>query len=184
MAERQVRVLNITRAAVLAERADLADSFFARVRGLLGRSTLANGEGLVIRPCNAVHTLGMAFPIDVVHLDVDSRVLRVVANLRPWRLGPVVRGSRGVVELPAGTVTATGTRPGDVIEPGGPSTPGPRVLGQAGELGPQGRRPAPGQRGDALLDAQAGPDRVAQLGQGVDQPRLDPDAAALLSAEV
>jgi hypothetical protein len=123
MAERQVRVINVTRNALLAERADLADSFLARVRGLLGRSTLATGEGLVVRPCNAVHTLGMAFPIDVVHLDVDSRVLRIVANLRPWRLGSVVRGSRVVVELPAGTVTAAGTRPGDVIELGRPSTP-------------------------------------------------------------
>ncbi len=126
MVDRQVRVENVTRHAVLAERADLADSFLARVRGLLGRSTLATGEGLVIRPCTAVHTLGMAFPIDAVQLDVDSRVLRVVANLRPWRVGPVVRGSWVVVELPAGTVATTGTRPGDVIDLGRPSTPGLR----------------------------------------------------------
>ena len=126
MAERHVWVVNVTRDALLAERADLADSFLARARGLLGRSDLALGEGLVIRPCNAVHTLGMAFSVDVVHLDADSRVLRVVGTLRPWRLGPVVRGSRVVVELPAGTVAATGTRPGDVIDLGRPSTPGLR----------------------------------------------------------
>ncbi len=68
----------------------------------------------------------MTFPIDIVHLGADSRVLRVVANLRPWQLGPVVRGSGVAVELPAGTVAATGTRPGDVIDLGRPSTPGPR----------------------------------------------------------
>lgn len=124
MAERNVRVVNVTRNALLAERADLADSFLARARGLLGRSALAPGEGLVIRPCTAVHTVGMAFSTDVVHLDADSRVLRVVANLRPWRLGPLVRGSRVVVELPAGTALATGTRGGDVIQLGQPSTPG------------------------------------------------------------
>jgi len=101
---------------VLAGRADLADSFLTRARGLLGRATLAPGDGLVIRPCNAVHTVGMRFPIDVIHLDADSRVLRVVADLRPWRLGPLVRGSRVVVELPAGTTSATGTEQGDAIQ--------------------------------------------------------------------
>jgi uncharacterized protein len=121
---RQVRVVNVTRTIVLAERADLADSFLARARGLLGRSALAPGAGMVIRPCNAVHTVGMAFGIDVLHLDAESRVLRVVANLRPWRLGPVVPGSRVVVELPGGTVSATGTRRGDVIDLGQPSAPG------------------------------------------------------------
>ena len=116
MAERQLRVGNLTRGVVLAGRADLADSFLTRARGLLGRSALAPGEGLVIRPCQVVHTVGMTFPIDVIHLDADSRVLRVVADLRPWRFGPLVRGSRVVVELPAGTTSATGTEQGDAIQ--------------------------------------------------------------------
>jgi uncharacterized membrane protein (UPF0127 family) len=116
MVDRHVRVVNVTRNVVLAERADLADSFLTRARGLLGRSAPASGDGLVIRPCNAVHTVGMTFPIDVIHLDADSRVLRVVADLRPWRLGPLVRGSRVVVELPAGTASATGTEQGDAIQ--------------------------------------------------------------------
>jgi uncharacterized membrane protein (UPF0127 family) len=115
MAYRQVRIVNLTRRVVLAERADLADSFLTRARGLLGRSAPAPGEGLVIRPCNAVHTVGMTFSIDVIHLDADSRVLRVVADLRPWRFGPLVRGSRVVFELPAGTALATGTRQGDEV---------------------------------------------------------------------
>ena len=115
MAERQLRVVNLTRGVVLAARADLVDSFLTRARGLLGRSALAPGEGPVIRPCQAVHTVGKAFPIDVVHLDAGSRALRVVADLRPWRFGPLVRGSRGVVELPAGTALATGTRQGDEV---------------------------------------------------------------------
>ena len=115
MAERRVRVVNVTRDTVLAERAGLADSSFARARGLIGRSAPTPGDGLVLRPCNAVHTVGMAFPIDVVHLDADSRVLRVVHSLRPWRLGPLVRSSRVVVELPAGTARATGTGQGDEV---------------------------------------------------------------------
>jgi uncharacterized protein len=124
MADRHVRVVNVTRAALLAERAGLADSFFSRARGLLGRTALAAGDGLVLRPCNAVHTVGMAFSIDVVHLDDRWRVLRVVADLRPWRVGPLVRGSRLVIELPAGTAAATGTRAGDRVELGPPIAPG------------------------------------------------------------
>jgi uncharacterized protein len=115
MTDQHVRVVNVTRNVVLADRADLADSFLGRARGLIGRSALAPGEGLVIRPCSAVHSIGMTFPIDVVHLDGSSRVLRVVPELRPWRFGPLVPGSRVVVELPAGTTSATGTMPGDEI---------------------------------------------------------------------
>lgn len=116
MSDWRVRVVNLTRGVVLAERAELADSFLTRARGLLGRSHPASGEGLVIRSCNAVHTVGMTFPIDVVHLDGSSHVLRVVPVLRPWRFGALVPASRVVVELPAGTTAATSTMLGDQIE--------------------------------------------------------------------
>src|SRR3712207_4937418 len=103
----EVTVVNVTRGAILAERAEVASSAWRRARGLLGCRALPAGGGLVIRPCSVVHTLGMAFTIDVVHLDVDGRVLRVVCSLRPWRLGPLVRGSRFAVELPAGMTAVT-----------------------------------------------------------------------------
>jgi uncharacterized protein len=113
---RSVRIVNASRGTVLAERAEMADSFWARGCGLLGRSTLPAGEGLLIVPARAVHCIGMAFPIDVVHLDRAGRVLKVVANLRPHRFGPLVWRSRAVVELPAGTAATTGTREGDEVE--------------------------------------------------------------------
>jgi uncharacterized membrane protein (UPF0127 family) len=84
---------------------------------------LPAGAGLVLRQCAWAHTLGMALPIDVVHLDPEGRVLRVVPNLRPWRLGPFVWGSRVVLELPAGAAAVTGTRPGDLVELRRSSTP-------------------------------------------------------------
>ncbi len=116
MARRQVRVLNTTRGTILAERADLADSFWTRARGLLGRSSLAPGEGLVIVPAQAVHCVGMAFPIDVVHVREDGRIVKVVTDLRPYRFGPIVWRSHYVVELPTGTAIATLAQPGDLIE--------------------------------------------------------------------
>src|SRR3712207_2892274 len=112
----EVTVANVTRGAILAGRAELAASPWRRARGLLGRRALPVGVGLVLEPCAWVHTIGMTFPIDIVHLDAEGRVLRVVPNLRPWRIGPFVWGSRVVIELPAGTAAATRTQPGDVIE--------------------------------------------------------------------
>jgi uncharacterized protein len=113
--ERRVRVVNETRGAVLAERAVVADTFWRRFKGLLGRDGLAPGEGMVIEPCGSIHMLGMRFAIDALHLDDRGRVVKVVRELAPNRLGPLVRRSRTVVELPAGTAAATGTAEGDRV---------------------------------------------------------------------
>ncbi|MEX2355835.1 MAG: DUF192 domain-containing protein [Thermaerobacterales bacterium] len=110
-----LRVINLTRGHVLAERATEAATFGRRLAGLLGRSSLAPGEALVITPCNAVHTLGMRFAIDIVFLDQDGLVLKTAANAPPWRFGPTARGAVQAIELPAGRLAATGTRPGDLI---------------------------------------------------------------------
>jgi uncharacterized membrane protein (UPF0127 family) len=110
-----MRIENETRGTTLAERAMLAASSWSRMKGLLGRAGLEPGEGLVIRPCQSIHTCFMAFPIDVLHLDRDGNVLRVLDSVPPWRFGPMVWRGRDVVELPAGTAATTGTREGDRI---------------------------------------------------------------------
>ena len=110
-----VRIVNESRGAVLATRATVADSFWSRFRGLLGRRELADGEGLVIEPCSSVHMLGMRFAVDALHLDRSGTVLRVVPGLRPNRFGPMVWRSHSVLELPAGTAAATGTVAGDRV---------------------------------------------------------------------
>lgn len=110
-----MRVRNLSRDANLADRATVADSFWRRLRGLLGRDGLEEGEGLVIQPCTSVHMLGMRFPLDVLHLDRSGTVLRVLSELRPGQLGPIVWRSHLAVELPAGTIAATGTVVGDQV---------------------------------------------------------------------
>jgi uncharacterized protein len=109
-----MHVVNVTRGLRLVDRLERADSFFTRLKGLLGRSEFPRGAGLLITRCTSVHTLGMAFPIDVLHLDKHGRVKRVVPNLPPGRLGPWVPGGATVLELPAGAAGAT--QAGDVIE--------------------------------------------------------------------
>lgn len=90
--------------------------FWARLRGLLCCPHLRPGQGLWIAPCRWIHTLGMRFAIDVLYLDREARVVHVVSEMRPNRIGPLVWGAHSVVELPAGTIETTGTAVGDQLE--------------------------------------------------------------------
>ena len=108
-----VRAVNRSVNVVVAERAVVAARPWSRARGLLGGAALSPGEGLIIVPCRGVHTLGMAYPIDVVHLDRGGVVRAVVRHLRPWRFGPLVWDAYLALELPADTARAN---PGDRLE--------------------------------------------------------------------
>ncbi|MGV3527115.1 MAG: DUF192 domain-containing protein [Candidatus Sericytochromatia bacterium] len=79
-------------------RVEHANTFWSRLRGLLGRDGLPPDAALLLEPCNAVHTLGMRFAIGVVYLAADNRVLKVIPSLPPGRLGPTVWGARRVLE--------------------------------------------------------------------------------------
>jgi uncharacterized membrane protein (UPF0127 family) len=79
------------------------------------RGTLDPGEGLLIDPCSSIHTMWMRFPIDVLYVDGDGRVVRADSGMRPWRIGPVFTGGRYVVELPPGTIRASRTEVGDYL---------------------------------------------------------------------
>jgi uncharacterized membrane protein (UPF0127 family) len=106
-------VTNVTRGAVLASNAETARNTWARFLGLMGRDGLPAGGGLIFPGEKGVHTHFMRFPIDVVFYDAGGVVVDVVGDLRPWRFSPYRWRARGLVELPAGTAHATGTRPGD-----------------------------------------------------------------------
>lgn len=111
-----VRTVRVRTAAgaELCARCELADTPLRRLRGLLGRSGLEPGAGLLIRPSNAVHMWFMRFAIDAVFLDRDGRVLRIAEDLGPWRMA-ARRGAAQVLELPAGTCAAIGVREGDQL---------------------------------------------------------------------
>jgi uncharacterized membrane protein (UPF0127 family) len=110
-----VRVSNLTRNTVLATCMEVADSAAKRNKGLLGRKRLAPGEGLWIRPCQAVHTFFMRFSIDLIYLDRRNRIRKLSSEVRPWRLSACL-WARSVLELPAGTIRQTQTQRGDALE--------------------------------------------------------------------
>lgn len=92
-----------------------ANRYFTRLRGLLGR-TLAEDGGLLLSPCNSIHTIGMRYAIDAVYLDRNGVVLRVDHALPSGRIWPLQRGARRVLELPAGFASAHEIRPQDRLE--------------------------------------------------------------------
>ena len=93
---------------------DLADTSSKRRVGLLRHERLETGTGLWIVPCESVHTFFMKFPIDLVYVDRKKRVKKVRHAVPPWRLSACLT-AHSVLELPAGTVEKTGTRPGDEL---------------------------------------------------------------------
>ena len=90
---------------VVCERCLVADRPWARMRGLLGRSELARGEGILLRPAGSVHTFFMRFPIDAVFVGRDGTVVGVERGLKPWRTARR-RGAKWVLELAAGEADA------------------------------------------------------------------------------
>jgi uncharacterized membrane protein (UPF0127 family) len=110
-----MKISNLTRQVVLADRVEIADQGATRRKGLLGRTGLPAGEGLWIVPCESVHTFGMKFPIDLVYLDRSRKVKKVRSGVPPWRLSACL-SAHSVVELASGTVQMTQTRQGDKLE--------------------------------------------------------------------
>ena len=110
-----MRVRNVNRGSVLGEAIDVADTSAKRRTGLLKHASLPPGTGLWIAPCEAVHTFGMKFPIDVVFLSKQRKVLKVRPNMVKRRVALSLR-AYSVLELPVGVLAETGTMPGDQLE--------------------------------------------------------------------
>ena len=107
-------IRNSTRNTCLATEPHLADNFFKRLKGLLGTKQLAEGAALIISPCSSIHTFGMNYPIDVVFVDANDKVAKIVNALAPGHIAGC-RNASYVIELPAGTAEKSLTQVGDRI---------------------------------------------------------------------
>lgn len=112
---RKLLIRNKTRGTVLATEADVADTSRKRRVGLLKHERLDPGQGLWIWPCEAIHTFGMRFPIDVLFLDRLKKVLKVKHGMPRGRIAGCL-WAHSVLELPAGQAESTGTAVGDELE--------------------------------------------------------------------
>lgn len=112
---RCVAVTNLTRGRCVGSRVRLADGWWSRLRGLLGRRPLVEGEGLMLMPCRAVHMLGMRYPIDVAFVDRAGGVVAIYHRLAPGSRSRWHRRAVAALEVPAGTLATTDTRTGDAL---------------------------------------------------------------------
>jgi uncharacterized protein len=108
-------IVNTTRDTTLAADARRADSFVERGRGLMFSDPLPQGGGLVIEPCNSIHMFFMRFPLDIVFVDGQGKVVFMYKGIKPWRVGRIVRGAKAAIELPTGVIESSQTQLGDQI---------------------------------------------------------------------
>ncbi len=116
MASNKLRAHNRTRNATLVAAGNIANTWWTRLCGLLGRAPLQPGEGLLLRGEKAIHSVGMSFAIDVLFLDRAGRVVHLMPAMPPMRASPFVARATDVLELPAGTIARTGTALNDQID--------------------------------------------------------------------
>jgi len=110
-----MRLFNQTKNIILAEELIMADTLLKRLIGLLGRREFKEGQALVLKPANSIHTFFMRFPIDVLFIDGENKVIKAVSCLKPWRISGIYLRSRMTVELPCGILQKTSVSEGDAI---------------------------------------------------------------------
>jgi len=104
-----------TSGSVVCTQGVLANTFGTRLFGLLGKKGLEEGSGLLIRPSSGVHTFGMSFPIDIVSLDRNDRVIGAFENIGAGTIRGLSVKTRSVLELPAGRIRECGIKSGDEL---------------------------------------------------------------------
>jgi len=110
----KLRVTNVTRGTLLADRATIANTSSTRRTGLLKHTKLDPGDGLWIVPSEGVHTFGMKFTIDVLFLDRKRKVKKMRPNMAKSKIAFALT-AHSTLELPAGTIAATSTAIGDQL---------------------------------------------------------------------
>lgn len=109
-------LVNLSNGKTIAQDICVADTFLKRLVGLMFQKELSSEKALIIENCNAIHTFFMRFPIDVLFVDKNNRVVKVVKNFKPWRISAFVKNADYVVELASGSVTDSLVKVGDQIK--------------------------------------------------------------------
>jgi uncharacterized membrane protein (UPF0127 family) len=110
-----LKVVNLTNRTELADNVSKADTFFKRLKGLMFTKSLPAGHGLLIQPCQSIHTFFMNYSIDVLYLSKDFEIVGLDETLKPAKVGKYQKRAYSVLELPAGTILKTETKIGNYL---------------------------------------------------------------------
>lgn len=111
-----MKAINKSNQKLIADRIKVADNPITRMRGLLNRSSLGKGEGLLIIPCNSIHSFFMKFNFDAVFLTKDNKVVHIIKNMKPWKLSPIIFSAYKTLELPSGVTDEAKLQINDILE--------------------------------------------------------------------
>ena len=115
MQKQKYCVYNQTRESFLSLGVVAADTTMARLKGLIGKLALGLDEGLWIVPSRGIHTVGVLFPLDLVYLNEDYKVIHVVESFPTFRISPIIAQAASVLELSTHTIYSSQTQPGDQL---------------------------------------------------------------------
>lgn len=115
MQRAKVCVYNLTRECFLSLGVTVADTYFARLRGLIGRTRLRSDEGVWMVPSSGIHTVGVLFPIDLVYLNHKHRVVELIETFPPFRIAPLRMQAASVLELRTHVIFSSQTQVGDQL---------------------------------------------------------------------
>lgn len=110
------QIRNSRTGQIVVEELETASGFFSKLKGLLFTKELRKGCGIHLVPCSGIHMFGMAYPIDVIYLDKNRRVIKQIKNLKPNRFGPFLFKTHSVIEMPAGTLERLDIAENDRLE--------------------------------------------------------------------
>ena len=111
-----MKIINLSKNTLLADKAGLANTFSKRLIGLLGQRSLEKGEGLILSPSNCIHSFFMRFKIDVIFLDKNGKIVGILPSFKPFHLSPIFFTAYLAIELPENTLKLTQTQVGDIIK--------------------------------------------------------------------
>ena len=96
---KKAKIMNVTKDKVLVQNCMMADNFFGRLVGLMGKKILSTDEGMLISPCKSVHTFFMRFDVDIIFVDRNFEVVKIIKNVKPWKFSPYIKSARHIVEI-------------------------------------------------------------------------------------
>jgi uncharacterized membrane protein (UPF0127 family) len=111
-----MRLINQTKNTILADDVFIANTPFKRIKGLLGKKVFLPNQAIILDPCNSVHTFFMRFAIDILFVDKDYKVVKVLPKLYPNRITRIYWHSRRVIELSAGRLNLSSTQAKDQLQ--------------------------------------------------------------------
>lgn len=100
---------------VIFESCKVANTFFVRFMGLMGRNEMRRDEAIIFPRCNSIHTFFMKISIDVIFVSQSGKIIKILPRLKPWKILMPVKGAKHAIEMASGNSGEKGLKEGDVI---------------------------------------------------------------------